>query len=337
MLADPYLAAAHAEDIPLEQGWRFIKQDVRGAEAAGFDDSGWTGVRVPHTYNAEDSGIGGAKARGEPEGVYYRGPAWYRLTIDHAPRPDTRYLLHFGGATLKADVWLNGRKLGSHVGGYAAFRFDATDMLKAGRNTLAVRVDNARNTDYAPLNGDFNIFGGLYRGVKLIAVPALHIDRLDHAGPGVQARTTALAARSATVAAKVQVRNDRTAAARLDVRSRIVDAEGRIVATATTPLSLSAGQAGAVDQQFTLTNPKRWEGRKSPYLYRVVSEVVDGGRAIDSQSVPLGVRTIAVETNGTVRLNGAPYRLHGVNLQHPTRFGRGPIVTDAEIDEDLNI
>ena len=100
---------------------------------------------------------------------------------------------------------------------------------------------------------------------------------------------------------------------------------------------LAPGARGTADQRFTLKAPRLWEGRKSPYLYRVQSDVVANGRVIDSQSVPLGVRTVAVKPDGTFLLNGNPYRLYGVNLQHPTRFGRGPIVTQAEIDEDLKL
>lgn len=336
ILSLPGLSHA-AEEKPLALGWHFTKGDAAGAEVPAFDDRQWTQVTVPHSYNIEDSGIGGAKARNEPEGVYYRGPAWYRLEIDHKPEPGKRYLLDFGAATLKADVWLNGRKLGAHEGGYAAFRFDATDALKPGRNLLAVRVDNAKNPHYAPLNGDFNVFGGLYRGVKLIETDALAIDRLEHAGPGVQVRTTALAAQAATIGIAASVRNDRATPATFQIDSRIVDAAGKTVARQSTSATLAAGAHGSWDQSITLRNPKRWEGRKSPYLYRVVTEVREGGRVIDSQSVPLGVRTIAVRQDGTVLLNGAPYRLYGVNLQHPTRFGQGPIVSDAQIDEDLDI
>ncbi|MEG3181133.1 glycoside hydrolase family 2 protein [Sphingomonas sp. LT1P40] len=326
-----------AQELPLAEGWRFVKDDAKGAERPGFDDARWARVAVPHTYNAEDSGIGGAKARGEPEGVYYRGPAWYRLKIDHKPQPGTRYLLHFGGATLKADVWLNGTKVGGHAGGYAAFRFDVTSSLKAGENLLAVRVDNAKNPQISPLNGDFNIFGGLYREVKLIATPELHLDRLDHAGPGIRARTEALGKNAATIGATVAVVNDRAAPASFQIVTRILDATGKAVATQRSPLTLAPGARGTAEQKFTLKSPKLWEGRKSAYLYRVVSDVVANGRTIDSQSVPLGVRTIAVKQDGTVLLNGKRYPLYGVNLQHPSRYGRGPIVTQAEIDEDLQL
>jgi beta-galactosidase len=131
--------------------------------------------------------------------------------------------------------------------------------------------------------------------------------------------------------------NDRAVPATFQIVTRIADAQGKVVATQRSPLTLAPGARGTADQRFTLKSPKLWEGRKSPYLYRVTSEVVAGGKAIDSQTAPLGIRTVAVKPDGTFLLNGKRYPLYGVNLQMPTRFGRGPIVTQAEIDEDLQI
>lgn len=330
-------AALAADVTPLTEGWRFTRTDATGAQAPRFDDRAWGSVVVPHTYNAEDSGIGGAKARGEPEGVYYRGPAWYRLTLDQAPQPGKRYFLHFGGATLKAEVYLNGRSIGTHEGGYAAFRYDVTDALRSGGNLLAVRVDNARNPRYAPLNGDFNIFGGLYREVKLIETPDLHIDLMQHGGPGLHVRTDALSPTQAQVSSRLFVRNDSRSAKRFEVLTRITDAEGAVVAEARTPATLTAGQGQTVEQSLTLANPRLWRGRASPYLYKAVSEILVDGQAIDSAEVPLGVRTVGLSDQGEFLLNGQPYALYGANIQMPTRFGKGPIVSDAEIDEDMQI
>ncbi|MGF7153714.1 glycoside hydrolase family 2 protein [Novosphingobium gossypii] len=335
LLAGAPLPVLAATERPLTEGWHFVKSDVAGAEAPGFDDRAWQVVSVPHTYNAADSGIGGAKARGEPEGAYYRGPAWYRLTFTASPNAGKRTLLDFSGVSLKAEVWLNGRRLGLHKGGYGAFRFDATDALRGGDNVLAVRVDNARDTTIAPLNGDFNVFGGLARPVALIEQDGLAFDRLAHAGPGVEARTTALAGRTATIGLKVALRNDRDAAARFSLSTRVLDAQGRTVARAVRTETLGAGAKVSLDQSLKLANARLWQGVKAPYLYRVVTEIAEAGRVVDSQTVPLGVRTVAVKKDGTFLLNGAAYPLHGVNLQLPTRFGRGPVVSDAEIDEDL--
>jgi hypothetical protein len=330
-------AAQAAEVTPLRDGWRFIRSDAPGAQAAAFDDKAWTTVSTPHTYNIVDSGIGGAKARGEPEGVYYRGPAWYRLSLDHKPRAGQRYFLQFDGAALKAEVFLNGKPLGTHEGGYGAFRYDVTDTLQAGANVLAVRVDNSRNTRFAPLNGDFNVFGGLYRAVKLVETADVHVDLSDWGGPGVYASTQALAAGRATIGAKVLVRNDRKAAASVQVISQIIDAKGAVAAQARGSTTVAAGQSLPVQQTLVLKAPKLWEGRRSPYLYRLRTEVRVDGKLADTAEVPLGVRTVGLDGEGRFLLNGKPYALYGANIQLPTRFGKGPVVSDAEIDEDMRI
>ena len=332
-----FSAAEAAEVRPLSAGWRFVRADAPGAEAVSFDDKAWSTVSTPHTYNIADSGIGGAKARGEPEGAYYRGPAWYRLALDLTPKPGLRYFLQFDGAALKADVYLNGAKLGTHEGGYAAFRYDVTDALKAGRNVLAVRVDNARNTRFAPLNGDFNVFGGLYRAVKLVETSDVHVDLSDWGGPGLYGRTEALSAGQARIGAKVLVRNDRKSPAGVQVTTAVLDAEGMVAARAKSSAKVAAGESQIVPQALLLKKPKLWEGRRSPYLYRLRTEVRIDGKLVDTAEVPLGVRTVGLDGEGRFLLNGKPYALYGANIQMPTRFGKGPVVSDAEIDEDMGI
>lgn len=331
------LGAQAAEVTQLRDGWRFVRADASGAQAPAFDDTRWTSVSTPHTYNVADSGIGGAKARGEPEGVYYRGPAWYRLSLDHAPRPGQRYVLQFDGAALKAEVFLNGKALGTHEGGYAAFRYDVTDRLQAGKNLLAVRVNNARDTRFAPLNGDFNVFGGLYRAVKLVETSDVHVDLSDWGGPGLYGRTQALAADRATIGARVLVRNDRARPASVQVLTQILDAKGAVAAQSEGSARLEAGASRAVEQTLVLRRPRLWEGRRSPYLYRLRTEVRVEGKLVDTAEVPLGVRTVGLDGEGRFLLNGKPYALHGANIQLPTRFGKGPVVSDAEIDEDMKI
>jgi len=331
------LGAQAAEVTQLRDGWRFVRADAPGAQAPAFDDTRWTSVSTPHTYNVADSGIGGAKARGEPEGVYYRGPAWYRLSLDHAPRPGKRYVLQFDGAALKAEVFLNGKALGTHEGGYAAFRYDVTDRLQAGKNLLALRVNNARDTRFAPLNGDFNVFGGLYRAVKLVESSDVHVDLSDWGGPGLYGHTQALAANRATIGAKVMVRNDRATAASVQVLTQILDAKGAVAAQVKSSTGLEANASRVVEQTLVLGKPRLWEGRRSPYLYRLRTEVRVEGKLVDTAEVPLGVRTVGLDGEGRFLLNGKPYALHGANIQLPTRFGKGPVVSDAEIDEDMKI
>ena len=306
--------------VSLNGGWRFMPADVAGAEAVAFDSGGWQAIDLPHSYNAADAG----------EADYYRGPAWYRRDLDLTPAPGAHYVLQFDGAALAADVYVDGQKICRHEGGYAAFRCDVTAALVAGHNIIAVRVDNSKAPQIAPLSGDFNVFGGLYRGVSLITVSGAHIDLMDHGGPGVYATTAAMANDRADIRVHELLKNDGPAS-HVAVHTRIVDADGHTVAEALSRQSLAAGQSGTVDAALTVRQPHLWAGRADPYLYHVVVDV-----GADSVTVPLGIRTVGF-ANGRFLLNGQPYRLYGVAMQHPVRKGEGTAVSDGEIDEDMAI
>lgn len=136
----------------LNEGWRFVQDDNLSPEQAlRADGSKWKAVRLPHTWNAEDAAS--LEARN-----YKRGVGWYRLEFE-SPKAGARHWLEFGAASLVADVWLNGERLGQHKGVFTQFRFDVTDhMKKNGRHVLLVRVDNtAPRSEDAPtvmLSGD---------------------------------------------------------------------------------------------------------------------------------------------------------------------------------------
>jgi beta-galactosidase len=185
---------------PLTAGWKFLQSDTltdEGALVATAAD--WQTVSLPHTWNAEDAATPNFER-------YERGVGWYRLEL---VRPDVgvRHWLEFGAASLVADVWVNAKKNGEHDGGYTAFRFDVTDELVAGvTNVLLVKVDNSipqendDDTAIAPLGGDYNKSGGLYRHVALISTLAeAHFALGDFGGPGVYAATISIAEGSAQV------------------------------------------------------------------------------------------------------------------------------------------
>ena len=171
--------AAPRQSVNLDAGWRFIRQDVAGAQAVGFDDSAWQALSLPHTWNAEDGQDGGNHE--------YRGVGWYRrhLTVDPQDAGKSLFL-RFDGAATVAEVFVNGKPAGTHRGNFGAFCFDVTSLLGPGRdNVVAVRVNNALDRDIPPLDCDFSIFGGLYRDVHLVAKDRLCVDSLDDASPGV--------------------------------------------------------------------------------------------------------------------------------------------------------
>jgi len=323
------MAQAARVTTPLDGPWRFLRGDVAGAEVARFDDSRWATVTLPHTWNAGD---------GEAGGPYYRGPSWYRLTLPQpAPRAGRRTFLEFDGAALVADVWINGRHLGRHEGGYARFRFDISDALLAGANTLAVRVDNATQPQVAPLGGDFTVFGGLYRQVRLIETAEQHLDLLDHGGPGMSIATQDVSAVSTGITVAARLRNDDAHPQPLSLRLLLRDAQGRTVASHQQALSLPAGTTELAKASLQLARPRLWQGRQDPYLYRLTADVLRRQQVIDSVTIPLGIRSVAVDPQRGFLLNGHSYPLHGVNYFHAGRPGRGVAVGPAEIEEDFRI
>jgi peptidoglycan/xylan/chitin deacetylase (PgdA/CDA1 family) len=321
---------AHAARVTtsLDDAWRFQRADVAGAEAPGFDDAAWSAVALPHTYNVPD---------GETGGNPYRGAAWYRRSLDVKPGAGTRRFLEFDGATLAADVWVNGRHAGRHEGGYARFRFDITPLLQPGRNVLAVKVDNGKLPHVAPLAGDFSVFGGLVRPVRLIETPDAHIELLDHGGPGVRVDIEQLAADNARLKLQVQLRNGGARQVQRQLRLTLRDAQGRTVAQQLQPLRLPASAAQTATATLNVPEPRLWQGLKDPYLYRLSAELIEAGKLADAVQLPVGLRQFGVDPQRGFLLNGKPYPLYGVNYFHAGRPGRGVAIGKAEIDEDLRI
>lgn len=313
----------------LDDGWRFQRGDVAEAAAAPFDDRAWAEVRLPHTWNGID---------GEAGGAYHRGPGWYRrvLTLP-AAQDGRRHVLQFDGAALRAEVWVNGHRAGQHDGGFAAFRIDISPWVVPGRNQLAVRVDNATAPHVAPLGGDFTVFGGLYRGVHLLTVPTGHFDLLDDGGPGVYVQAQEVSAERAQLGVQARVRNDGDQARALQLRLALRDAAGQVVARGEASLSVAAGSTGVVEQPMTVPHPRLWQGAADPHLHTLTAELWDGTLRLDTLALPVGVRSLRIDPQRGLLLNGRPQAVHGVNLFHSGRPGQGLAVTDAQIDEDFDI
>src|SRR5512140_964962 len=156
--------------------WRFLRDKPSGAEAPAFDDAAWEAVSLPHTARVEALETG---PPGSPT-WQWQGLCWYRrkLRLSDAA-PAGKVLLRFDAAMNVAEVWLDGRPVGGHMGGWLPFVLDLTGRMVPGRDhLLAVRLDNRDNpiTGPKPLPQlDFNMYGGLYRHVWLIQKSALHI------------------------------------------------------------------------------------------------------------------------------------------------------------------
>ncbi|HSI17549.1 MAG TPA: glycoside hydrolase family 2 TIM barrel-domain containing protein [Sphingomonas sp.] len=315
------------ERTELNAGWRHYRGPATGAERATFDDREWPAVTLPHTFNGSD---------GDDGDTYYRGPGWYRRTLTADLAPGTRAILQFDGAATVTDVWINGRFVGQHAGGYARFRFDITPYLVRGANSLAVRVDNTKRPDVAPLGGDFTVFGGLYRAVSLLIVPGVHLDAGDHGSDGVRLFQRNVSAAGADLEIRSRITNDRAVPAQVAVTTTVRDAAGRVVGRASGRIDVPGRATRPITQSLHIARPHLWNGTGDPYLHSVTVETSAGGSR-DRAREPLGFRSIALDPSRGLLLNGRPYAVRGVNYFHPGRPGVGLAVGDAEIAQDIAI
>jgi beta-galactosidase len=329
---NPWTAAAAPAPNPraeqsLVSGWKFHLGEADGAEAEAFDDSGWTTVELPHTWNAVDGQDGGNN--------YFRGTGWYRVRFKaQAAWADHQVYLQFDGVNRRADVYLNGHLLGTHTGGFARFRFDATPDVRPGaENVIAVRVNNEGNA-VAPTVADFTFFGGIYRGVSLLVTDRLQIETLDYASPGVYLKQVRVSPERADLSVTVKLSNHERQAADLRVRTLVADAKGATVKDAESSSKLDAGGKGQVVQRFTLERPRLWDGLRDPYLYRVYVEVYEHNALRDRVEQPLGLRFFAVDPNEGFFLNGRYLSLHGV-CRHQDRLDKGWAISAADEREDF--
>ena len=286
-----------SKTILLNQNWIFSKE--------GHDEP----VTLPHTWNAIDGQDGGND--------YYRGTCTYTTQLPKMELPEGgRAVLQFDGAAMTAVVSLNGQKLAEHKGGYSTFRVDITDAL-LDSNTLTVSVDNSDNDTVYPQKADFTFYGGLYRDVNLIVVPAAHF-ALGYCGtPGMKVTPVVnLDAHAADV----------TVEAWVEGRAKNVTFT---VADQTQTVPVMKGYAAAM---FKLDNVHLWDGLDDPYLY-TASARLDSGDEIKTR---FGCRRFDIDPQKGFLLNGRSYPLRGVS-RHQDVKGKGNALTIEDHRRDMDI
>ncbi len=336
----PFAAMAEPRQVhDLSAGWRFHQGDPEAQPlSAEFDDSGWQQVAVPHSWNR----LGEYRSERSEATNAFQGASWYRLHLA-TPKssPGDRHILQFDGVGTVADVWFNGQHLGQHHGGYSAFRFDVTDLVRpAGQNMLVVRADNSKpapgspTADTLPLSGDFFPYGGLYRGVSWIVAPPEQIDLFDHGGPGVYASTLSASEDRAEVRVVTRLHNFRSRARNVELVATVSDDRGVKAQMTSKPVRLLPGKVAETDQRLSVPRPRLWNGRRDPYLYKLTVELRSGRKLLDRVEQPLGIRTFRIDPDKGFFLNGQHLALHGVS-RHQDAYGKGAALSDADHERDM--
>lgn len=328
-LLSPGFLSAQSTDSLLTQDWRFVK----GYQYNMQKQPPWQQVNLPHTWNAEDALAGQLD--------YYRGPAWYEKELSlPATYQDQRLFLYFEGSNSATDVFVNHRLAGRHNGGYTAFCFEITDLVKLDTaNTLSVKVNNAYDATLMPLTGDFNHYGGLYRPVHLLVKPPTCISPLENASPGVFIRqdTVSQAQAQITVTTRVSSNSARDQSNTYTVRTQVQDATGKTVARAEQSQPVGNDTTTSFAQPLTIPQPHLWQGRRDPYLYQVIVSLQnDAGEVLEESTHPLGLRYFRLDPNDGFFLNGQYLDLQAVN-RHQDRAQKGSAISEADMREDLQI
>jgi beta-galactosidase len=317
--------------IDLNPDWKFIRQDAPGADQPGFDDSTWQTVSLPHTWNNLDGEDGGND--------YYRGPGWYRrhLSIPKEDRGKSLFL-QFDAASSDAMVYVNGKLAGpEHKGMFAGFCYDVTPLINTGGdNVVAVRVTNEKNSGIPPLSADFTFFGGLYRGVRLLALNPLSISPVDDDSPGVYVKQVTVNADHADLQVTSKLRNGGQAQSPAVVMCELLDADGKVLQSVYASQPVDAGGVADAVQWLSIDHPHLWNGRKDPYMYHVRVTVNQGADVEDRVIQPVGIRFFSIDSEKGFYLNGQSYPLHGVN-RHQDRIDMGWAITSKEQTEDFNL
>jgi beta-galactosidase len=299
-----------AADLSWNHGWKFHLGDAD----LNADDGGWEAVSLPHTPRVES-----------PNGVdhHFKGLCWYHKHFE--AEPDWRgkkIQLRFDGAMQVAEVWLNGKMLTVHQGGYLPFTIDLTPGMNwYADNVVAVRLDNRDQPTIPPgkplANLDFTYQGGLYRNVTLLVTDPLHISDVFEAnrvaGGGIFVRTESADATNATIRVQADVQNDATNSADTGIQFTALDPRGRPVATIKLgPYHLVAGTNFEFTANLTVARPSLWHP-DHPFLYNLETELRHDDQTIQTARTHFGIRTLAYDDKLGFVLNGEPLTLRGAN------------------------
>jgi beta-galactosidase len=333
-------AFAQRVTLNFNPDWKFIKDDPAGAQAPAFNDSNWTEVSAPHTYN----NLGEQNTWG--------GRTWYRKTFT-LPKSEEgkKVYLEFEAVRQVAEVYLDGKLLGTSKTGFIPFGFDLTPYVQFGRtNVLAVMCDNRFRKDSGgvqinslptgnsttnqpkvdsaipesieelranqiPWNNSFQLSadGGIFRNVRLYVLDPLHISLplysfLQTAGPYVYAQENS--AKSARVNVEVPIENNRRTGEKVELVAEVLDRNGVAALTMRHEVQVVAGASAKFNLSGILPKPELWES-DYPYLYRVVCALKVNGQTVDSTEIPLGIRTVKWTNDQGLFVNGHHEKLHG--------------------------
>lgn len=297
------------EVYSMNPAWRFHKGAVEGAETKELNDKDWTVVSLPDGIEYLPTEASGC--------INYQGEVWYRkhFTPDAALK-GKKLFLHFEAIMGKSKVFVNGKLLTEHFGGYLPVIADVTDVLDwNGDNVIAVWADNSDDPSYPPGKAqdvlDYTYFGGIYRDCWLIAHNNVFITDPNYenevAGGGLFVAFGKVSDALAEVQLKIHVRNATKNPFSGQVEYMLLQPDGTEVARLSDKIQVKVGRATTVSDRMPVKQPMLWTP-STPTLYNLLVRVLDKeGNVIDGYRRRIGIRSIEFKGKDGFYLNGRPY------------------------------
>lgn len=327
-----FCTALSAREVnSFNDGWEFKKGPFAedAMKAVNQWNGKWEPVEIPHTWNAKDMQV---QSDNFYEGVgYYKKKQFFGTELK-----GKRVFLRFEGVGACAEVYVNNKLVGTHKGGYSAFACEIGTALNFGAdNEIVVKADNKARPDVIPVNQSlFGVYGGIYRPVWLVVTEQNNITVTDCAAPGVYITQKNVSKKSADVSVKVKLDNAGLQPVAVTLENTIYTQEGKKVSSHSRSFDLTPSGTQTYTSDFTIKNPHLWQGRKDPYLYKVVSRLMQNGKVIDEVAQPLGVRRYEIVAGKGFYLNGEKYPMYGVT-RHQDWWGLGSALKNEHHDFDL--
>ena len=327
--------------LNFNSNWQFKNQeDFKSTESTpdrtDFSFAEWETITLPHTAKVEQLVVT------EP----WVGVSWYKKEFNaNASWKGKKVSIQFEAVMQQADVWLNGKKLITHYGGYLPFSIDISNELSYDKtNRIVVKADNADNPEVPPGKPiktlDFCYFSGIYRNVSLIVTQPLHItDAVTEnlvASGGIRVWYSNVSTKSASIVVKTHVRNENTTSQHFQLIYKLVNKAGKTVLTSHSKnQNLKAGQGTAVVQTMTLANPSLWHPNR-PNLYRLIVDIQQNNQLIDEQQINMGIRKFELK-NEQLFINDQPLLLVGTNRHQEYPYIGNALSDNAQYRDAVKI
>lgn len=314
------------ERIDFTENWKFHLGEDSLAYKADYDDTRWRTLDLPHDWSIEgDFSLSNPATPGG--GALPGGIGWYRkgFVLDKSD-VQKEIFIDFDGIYWNSKVWVNGTLIGERPNGYVSFRYALNPYLKYGeKNVITVRVDNSQQPNSRWYSGS-----GIYRNVWLVKTSPLHVDHW-----GTYVTTPVVTKENAEIKIVTNIRNNNQANADAELYSILVDTDGREVTQVNDHFSLDSNAVKEVEQTLQIANPSLWSIDK-PYLYKVITQIRQGGKIVDEYKTPIGIRSFSFDVDKGFILNGEQVKIKGVCNHHDLGC-LGSAVNKRAIERQLQI